>query len=848
VNHPTRQINSDQGVIGDNGESGPPLKVVGAPPFIDTPPPDNASALATAQWALSVGLWPVVITSIDAKVESPGKAPIGNAWGATRPTKGTLAQTFRRHPGANVGLKLGIEGRVIDIEVDDADQARDVLTRMFPDGIPPTLGWNSSKGPHLLFQYDERLAKYGASIIKASVNKHGEATKHARYLGIEIRIGGRPGQAKQIQSVIPPSLATDGTPRAWNGNADILPLPESFFADLDRYAIAPPPAPAATPQTAQRRPTNRTDGPSAEERASRWLAKCEPAISGQRGHDKLLWAASVGPKFDLSEGATLQLLKADYNPRCEPPWSDRELEHKIAEAYRLNPNRGELLNAPKDDRKPPRPAKEARNGGADSPVRVPVEVFSNFVLVAGTSPQGKDTLVKEPIRMAEITASLEGITPGWPKRVGESLFLEGPGYEPVYLGNTARLFASIDRHAVTDWGKGNRFVTQERFFEHLRMTAEKYEAIETVPHWPPLPSSYYMHAPIPRRAGLLDRVLDAFNPASDVDRELIRSMIFTLFWGGAPGSRPAFLVTSADDDPNQGRGAGKSALTSVISEELANGNIEVSPTDSIAEVKTRLLSAEARQKRVARIDNIKTLRFSWADLEGLITSPVISGRELYQGEGRRPNTIVWVLTLNGASLSKDMAERVVVIKVRRPNYAPDWEENLRALIRANRLGILADIRDALMDDPGMVTPKTRWSSWEKGVLSKTDNFPGCQTAILERQKVIDTDNEERDLVADFFREQIELCGRNAETDVLFITTAVAAEWLIRATSKRLPTNQASNCLAGLGIPELRRSKTNGIRGWYWTGPESCHGASAEHLHVPRTAMAGASPNGRPDLF
>lgn len=82
-----------------------------------------------------------------------------------------------------------------------------------------------------------------------------------------------------------------------------------------------------------------------EQRAAEWLKKCAPAISGQRGHDALLWAASVGPKFDLSEETTLRLLTEVYNPTCSPEWSEKELRHKVQEAFKLNPERGTLLNA-----------------------------------------------------------------------------------------------------------------------------------------------------------------------------------------------------------------------------------------------------------------------------------------------------------------------------------------------------------------------------------------------------------------------------------------------------------------------------------------------------------------------
>src|SRR5262245_49315824 len=93
----------------------------------------DSPALATALWALESGLWPVVIHPIDSKeTPNPGKAPIGNAWGAVRPTEKGLRATYARYPKAGGGLKVGAEGGVIDVDVDVPGQAQEPLARMFP--------------------------------------------------------------------------------------------------------------------------------------------------------------------------------------------------------------------------------------------------------------------------------------------------------------------------------------------------------------------------------------------------------------------------------------------------------------------------------------------------------------------------------------------------------------------------------------------------------------------------------------------------------------------------------------------------------------------------------------------
>jgi hypothetical protein len=453
--------------------------------------------------------------------------------------------------------------------------------------------------------------------------------------------------------------------------------------------------------------------------------------------------------------------------------------------------------------------------------------FANF-----DQAQEEDKVVRLALRMEALSDRLDDLTPGWPKRVGidETLFLESADQEPVYLDSSTRLFAWIDGKAQVDWTKGARFIPQERFYEHLRMTAPHFDAIETLPHWPAIPGIHYMHRPVVGRStGGLEQLLNFFCPYHATDRQLIKAFIVSLFWGGDPGTRPAFLITGPDQDPNQGRGVGKSRRLNVIGE-IVGETFDVLPTEQIGDVKTRLLSDAGRHARLARLDNVKSLKFSWADLENLITAPAISGKMLYRGEGRRPNTIIWGITLNGASLSKDMAQRVIPIKLRRPDcYSATWEADVTAFVRAHRWDIMADARVILEAPRPPLDVRTRWATWEADVLSRVETPNLCQNTILERQATVDDDNEERDLVGEYFREQLSKREHNPESQAIFIRVRDAARWLNEATNQKLPTNKASTQLSGLGIAELRKAKSEGVRGYRWQGPSSEPGADAVKL-------------------
>ncbi len=90
-----------------------------------------------------------------------------------------------------------------------------------------------------------------------------------------------------------------------------------------------------------------------------------------------------------------------------------------------------------------------------------------------------------------------------------------------------------------------------------------------------------------------------------------------------------------------GRGKGKTKLAEAIGR-LCGGHIDISPQEDIGTIKQRLLSPNASSKRVALLDNIKKSRFSWAELESLITIDTISGKRMYVGEASRPNRLSWV--------------------------------------------------------------------------------------------------------------------------------------------------------------------------------------------------------------
>jgi hypothetical protein len=82
------------------------------------------------------------------------------------------------------------------------------------------------------------------------------------------------------------------------------------------------------------------------DRARKYLAKTEPAVSGQHGHDATFKVACILVwGFGLSFSEALPIF-IEWNARCMPPWSERELRRKLIQAL-THPNhqkpRGHLL-------------------------------------------------------------------------------------------------------------------------------------------------------------------------------------------------------------------------------------------------------------------------------------------------------------------------------------------------------------------------------------------------------------------------------------------------------------------------------------------------------------------------
>lgn len=422
--------------------------------------------------------------------------------------------------------------------------------------------------------------------------------------------------------------------------------------------------------------------------------------------------------------------------------------------------------------------------------------------------------------MTEILRQIADATDEWPRRVGNMLFAH----------DSEKIDWLLKPAALTGWlgtrcgvpprfKKSDGLHTQSEVFEELKRTAEAYEDVELFPHFPPIENVYYACGPIiPGDGSKLRELVDRFNPETDIDRDLILALFVTPGWG-ASGSRPAFCLTSDD-----GRGSGKTTLAKMAGL-LWGGRIEISPDESIEQVKQRLLSPDAMTKRVVNVDNVKSMRFSNAGIEALITTDIISGKRMYHGEGQRPNSLTWITTLNGVSFATDMAQRSIIIKIKRPNYSGNWQDETEEFIETNRAAIIADVIGFLREPSDyQLASFTRWGNWERDILSRLPEPGEAQRVICERQGEADAEGSESDDIEDGIRERLIQAHYAPETAVVFLSNKIVAAVLTECTGDRYGTSKATRAIN----QRIREKKLRNIaeagrtygRGFIWQGPQS----------------------------
>jgi len=245
-----------------------------------------------------------------------------------------------------------------------------------------------------------------------------------------------------------------------------------------------------------------------------------------------------------------------------------------------------------------------------------------------------------------------------------------------------------------------------------------------------------------------------------------------------------------------------------------------SQQDSIEHIKTQILNQAKNnvRPRVIAIDNIKTRRFSSADLESLITSKDVSGKVLYCGNGVVPNLNTFVFTINGASLSKDLAQRSAVIKLGKSVFTQTWSDEVDEFIKNNTWSMIGEIGELLQSTGNPLQNEViiRFGPWVYGVLSKVEDPLDVLNMIKKRQSQIDDDASNSDEFLQHILEDLNITRNSAPQDVEKIQHNKMHELLVSFYGKgyNVGKNIVKKTIEGMGLPCLKQVVAEG-RSRYW---------------------------------
>lgn len=386
-------------------------------------------------------------------------------------------------------------------------------------------------------------------------------------------------------------------------------------------------------------------------------------------------------------------------------------------------------------------------------------------------------------------------------------------------------------------------ISKGEFHALVQLRADRFDLVSELPCYPRMPNVYYTKDIPPRETGRLEELVNKFNFATDVDRQLIKAMFMTPFWGGECGQRPAFLIDGLDSDAKGNRGIGKTTITDALVELCGGSCVDLTSRTDGEDIRKRLLTAY--KERIVRMDNIKAQTLSNETLESLITAKRVSGHQMFQGHNSIPNAFTYVLTFNDAVLSKDMSQRCIIIRLRRPKYQAEWWDTVVDFIGKYRDDIIADIGHMFGKESPVIDAASRFPKWERAVLGKCAfDLPAIQAQIKKDQENSDDDSHLREDIRELLIERIsqiqwkydpvkeKAVYFDPEKDTVAINRAVVYRWVGELFQKGISSRYvAKRFQSGRPfefLPDFK--KYLGTRYLVWAGARS-----TSHDFVPRGA-------------
>tara|TARA_Y100000593_G_scaffold50371_1_gene94908 strand:+ start:1511 stop:3730 length:2220 start_codon:yes stop_codon:yes gene_type:complete len=210
---------------------------------------------------------------------------------------------WREHPAHNVGVVTGAISNLVVLDADDDDAIDWVMANI------PETAWAVRTGRGMQFGYRHP----GEGIVR----------NRAKINGMNLDLRGDGGYV-----AMPPSIHKTGARYEWALPIDDVPEPDSL-PTFSASWLPQAPKPQFEVITG-----GKVDKSRAYMRASRWMAKRDPAIEGAGGDQHTyITACHLVRDFGLNPSEAMGLL-LEWNQSCQPPWTQKDLEAKIRSALK----------------------------------------------------------------------------------------------------------------------------------------------------------------------------------------------------------------------------------------------------------------------------------------------------------------------------------------------------------------------------------------------------------------------------------------------------------------------------------------------------------------------------------
>jgi len=257
-----------------------------------------------------------------------------------------LSEPLATLRGAGYGIQTGLRSDCVVVDIDN-EKANEELEAL--GDLPPTFTVATGRGWHMYFQHPGFYVSNSASRLVPGVDVRGDG-------GFVVGPGSphANGATYEVVEDVPLARLPDWLLEKLRPSRP-LQTQDQFFEPTAIDVSVP-------------------EGKRRIALAEEWLAKeAEPAIEGEGGSEKL-WAVALRlvRTWELPVDVAAELIETHYNDRCDPPWSAKEVFHKLEDARThssmpcgvLSPATIDKLTAASKhiERVEPTPRKKARTG------------------------------------------------------------------------------------------------------------------------------------------------------------------------------------------------------------------------------------------------------------------------------------------------------------------------------------------------------------------------------------------------------------------------------------------------------------------------------------------------------